>query len=55
MDIDLRGADYGNTLTWSDSEKPQAEVQPVEIQVNLDREKFYRMLVDLLSAPTPKQ
>ncbi|HZR56158.1 MAG TPA: nucleoside hydrolase [Terriglobales bacterium] len=56
LDVDLdRGADYGNMLTWTDSDKPKVEVQPVEIQVDLDTEKFYKMFVDLLSAPTPKK
>jgi hypothetical protein len=27
--------------------------QPVEIQVDLDLEKFYRMFVNLMIAPTP--
>jgi len=54
MDVDLdRGAGYGNILTWSDRDKPKIEVQPVEIQVDLDTEKFYKMFVDLLTAPTP--
>jgi len=56
MDVDLdRGAGYGNTLTWADNEKPKVEVQPVEIQVDLDSQKFYSMFVDLLSAPTPRK
>ena len=56
MDIDLnRGANYGNTLTWTDRDKPKIEVQPVEIQVDLDTEKFYKKFVELLMAPTPKQ
>jgi len=56
MDIDLdRGAGYGNTLTWSDNDKPKVDVLPVEIQVDLDTEKFYKMFVDLLKAPTPKR
>ena len=54
MDIDLsRGANYGNVLTWTDRDKPKLEVQPVEIQVDLDTERFYKMFVDLLMAPTP--
>jgi purine nucleosidase len=54
MDIDLdRGAGYGNTLTWADRAKPNLEVQLVEIQVDVDTERFYNMFVDLLSAPTP--
>ena len=56
MDVDLdRGADYGNTLTWSDQDKPKVDVKPVEIQVDLDTEKFYKMLVELLTAETPKK
>ena len=55
MDIDLdRGAGYGNILTWTDQVKPKIEVQPVELQVELDTEKFYKQFVDLLTAPTPK-
>jgi inosine-uridine nucleoside N-ribohydrolase len=55
MDVDLdRGAGYGQTLTWSDSDKPKRPVQPVEIQVDLDTERFYKMFVDLLTAETPK-
>jgi inosine-uridine nucleoside N-ribohydrolase len=54
MDVDLdRGAGYGNVLTWTDRDKPRIEIQPVEIQVDLDTEKFYKMFVDLLTAPTP--
>ena len=56
MDVDLdRGAGYGNTLTWTDHDKPKLERQPVEIQVDLDTEKFYKMFVDLLTAPTPQK
>ena len=53
-DVDLdRGAGYGNTLTWAEKDKPKIAAQPVEIQVDLDAEKFYRMFVSLMSAPTP--
>ncbi len=54
MSVDLnRGAGYGNTLTWTERDKPKTGVQPVEIQVNLDAEKFYRMFVGLMTAATP--
>ncbi len=54
MDVDLdRGAGYGNVLTWTDQDKPALEVQPVEIQIDLDTERFYKMVVDLMTAPTP--
>jgi hypothetical protein len=42
-------------LTWNDKDKPQVELQPVEIQVDLDSERFYGMFVDLLKAETPKK
>lgn len=54
MSVDLdRGAGYGNTLTWTEKDKPKITTQPVEIQLDLDAEKFYRMFVSLMSAPTP--
>jgi inosine-uridine nucleoside N-ribohydrolase len=53
MAVDLeRGAGYGNTLTWVEKDKPKISVQPVEIQFDLDKEKFYRMFIGLMSAPT---
>lgn len=55
MDVDLaRGADYGNTLTWSAADKPSLEVQPVEVQLDLNTQKFYDLFVSLLTTPTPK-
>jgi purine nucleosidase len=55
MDVDLdRGAGYGNTLSWTEHDKPKTGVQPVEVQDDLDLDKFCKMFVDLLSAPTPK-
>ena len=54
MDVDLdRGANYGNTLTWAEGDKPKIEHRLVEIQVDLDAEKFYRSFVELLTADTP--
>jgi purine nucleosidase len=56
MSVDLdQGAGYGNTLTWSERDTPTLIPQLVEIQVDLDKEKFYRMFVDLMSAaPLPR-
>jgi inosine-uridine nucleoside N-ribohydrolase len=54
LSVDLdKGPGYGNTLTWSQKDKPAYAVQSVEIQVDLDKEKFYRMFVSLMTAPTP--
>jgi inosine-uridine nucleoside N-ribohydrolase len=54
MDVDLdRGAGYGNTLTWTEENKPKVGVRSLEVQDDLNLDKFYKMFVDLLSAPTP--
>lgn len=55
LDVDLnRGAAYGDTLSWTEQDKPAIHGPQVEIQVDLDLQKFYREFVDLLSAPTPR-
>lgn len=55
MDVDLdRGANYGNTLTWPQDRKPALKVQPVEIQLDLNNQKFYGLFVALLTATTPQ-
>jgi len=54
MGVDLdRGAGYGNTLTWQANDVLKPAAQPVEIQMDLDTDKFYRMFVSLMTAPTP--
>ena len=54
MSVDLsRGAGYGDTLTWSEHDRPKVSIQPVEIQMDLDAPRFYRMFVKLMSAQTP--
>jgi inosine-uridine nucleoside N-ribohydrolase len=55
LDVNLnRGAGYGDTLSWSEQDKPKIVGPPVEIQVDLDMQKFYNEFVELLAAPTPK-
>ena len=55
MDVNLeRGAGYGDTLTWTEGDKPKRDLRPVEIQRDLNSERFYRLFVDLLRAETPK-
>ncbi len=54
MAVDLdHGAGYGNMLTWTATDKPPLGAKLVEIQVDLDVERFYEMFVKLMSAPTP--
>jgi inosine-uridine nucleoside N-ribohydrolase len=54
MDVNLdRGYSYGDTITWTDRDKPKRDLQSVEVQDDLDTEGFYKLFVELLSAPTP--
>jgi inosine-uridine nucleoside N-ribohydrolase len=54
MDVDLdRGAGYGNTLTWQEQNKPTVGVRSLEVQDDLNLDKFYKLFVDLLSGPMP--
>ena len=54
LDVNLdRGGNYGDTLSWAQSNRPSVEVQPVEVQFDLNAAKFYDLFVKLLSAPTP--
>ena len=53
VDVD-HGAGYGNTLTWAADEKIHPAAQLVEIQFDLDTQKFYSMFVSLMKAPTPQ-
>jgi len=55
MDVNLdRGPGYGDTLTWADWDKPKRVVPSVEVQVDLDMNRFYKLFVELLTAPTPQ-
>jgi inosine-uridine nucleoside N-ribohydrolase len=48
MSVDIEhGAGYGNTVTWDEQDKPKAGVRPVEVQVDLDQEKFYAEFINL--------
>ena len=51
MDMDIsHTAAYGNTLVWTEEDHPGLGEQPVGVQVDLDNEKFMKLLVELLSA-----
>jgi inosine-uridine nucleoside N-ribohydrolase len=52
VDVD-HGAAYGDTLTWDVNDSSHPKVQKVEIQFDLDVQKFYRTFVRLVTAPTP--
>jgi purine nucleosidase len=48
-----RGAGYGNTLVWGPGQQPGLGEILAEVQDDLDKGKFYREYVELLSRPTP--
>lgn len=54
LSVDLdRGVGYGNTLTSGTKDALRPVAKPVEVEVDLDTEKFYRMFATLMTAPTP--
>jgi inosine-uridine nucleoside N-ribohydrolase len=59
MDVSIdHGATYGDTLAWEEGKQP-AEILAhkgtlVEVQEELDKEKFYKLLVGLLTKETNK-
>ena len=48
------GAGYGDTLVWEPGKQPGIGESLVEVQQDLDKEKFYKEYVDLLTRPTPR-
>jgi purine nucleosidase len=54
IDVELdHGASYGDTLAWAPGQQPGMGEQLVEVQFDLNKEKFYKEYVDLLTRPTP--
>lgn len=54
MDVNTEhGAGYGDTLVWAENSQPGLGEVLAEVQVDLDKEKFYREFVDLMTRPTP--
>ena len=50
MDVNLSsGSGYGDTLTWTDTLKPQTAVRTVHAQLDVDLARFQKMFVDLMS------
>lgn len=54
LSVDLsHGPGYGNTLTWPEGRQPGLGEVQAEVQDDLDKTKFYKEYVDLLTRPTP--
>jgi len=49
VDVDLaRGANYGDTLTWTADSKPERTMTPVHIQQELDAPRLYKLFIELM-------
>jgi inosine-uridine nucleoside N-ribohydrolase len=54
IDVNVdHGAGYGDTLAWASGQQPDMGEQLVEVQQDLDKAKFYKEYVELLTRPTP--
>jgi inosine-uridine nucleoside N-ribohydrolase len=52
LDVDLSpGATYGDTLAWTESNKPDLDLHLVHIQEDLDLPRFTRFFVTLMQSP----
>jgi inosine-uridine nucleoside N-ribohydrolase len=54
MDVSVdHGPSYGDTLVWMPGSQPGLGEQQVMVQDDLDKEKFYREFVELMTHPAP--
>lgn len=54
MDVSLdKGISYGDTLVWTDQDKPAVPLQKVHAQMDVDWPKFQKMFVQLMKEATP--
>ena len=52
IDVNLdRGPFYGDTLSWTDANKPALDLQLVHVQTDLDLPRFNKLFIDLMKAP----
>jgi len=52
MDVSIdHGATYGDTMVWAAGQQPAIVGPLVEVQEDLDKEKFYREFVELMKGP----
>jgi inosine-uridine nucleoside N-ribohydrolase len=52
VDVDLtRGPFYGDTLSWTATDKPRLDEQLVHVQKDLDLPRFNKLFLELMKAP----
>ncbi len=55
LDVNIdHGADYGNTLAWRPGANPGLGERLVNVEMDLDRRRFDRDFIRLMTRPTPK-
>ena len=55
IDVDAdHGASYGDTLAYAPGKQPDMGEVLVDVQKDLDKERFYRLYVELLARATPR-
>ena len=51
IDVSLyRGPTYGDTLSWTEAEKPISPPRPVQVQMEVDAQRFYRLFLERMQA-----
>jgi purine nucleosidase len=54
FDVSLdKGISYGDTIVWSDDDKPALDLQKAHVQMDVDWPKFEKFFVQLMSSSTP--
>ncbi len=54
MDVSLdKGISYGDTVVWSDGDKPDLDLEKAHVQMDVDWPKFQSFFMQLMTAPTP--
>jgi inosine-uridine nucleoside N-ribohydrolase len=48
------GGNYGDTLSWLPGDNPGMGEQPIQVDEELDKQRFYDMFVELMTHPTPR-
>jgi purine nucleosidase len=52
VDVDLtRGPFYGDTLSWTEADKPRLGLQLVHVQTDLDLQRFNKLFLELMKGP----
>jgi inosine-uridine nucleoside N-ribohydrolase len=55
MDVSLdHGPTYGDTITWLEHDQPKLAGVPVHVLLDLNREKFEKLYMDVMSLPAVK-